>query len=217
MYILLNRDNILIDILPNIRYIKLQNSNGIVVGCSEKEGTGVIGSDCNTHYTLIKSDLNSSKNAVKVLEVKEIPSNIVPNLYKYNLSTQQFEYIYSLEQAKELKQEENKKKFSEFLAAHPIVWTDEKEYGITLEDQSEISLNLTQYQLAVSTGTNVPTLEWHAKHEACQPWTLENLTSLSMAISAAVYPYYRKMQQYKILIYSATTVEELNNIQINYE
>ena len=43
MYVLLNRENIVVDILDNLRYIKLQSSNGIVVACSKEEGTGVIG------------------------------------------------------------------------------------------------------------------------------------------------------------------------------
>ena len=33
MYVLLNRENIVVDILDNLRYIKLQSSNGIVVAC----------------------------------------------------------------------------------------------------------------------------------------------------------------------------------------
>mgnify|MGYP006986352457 CR=1 FL=1 len=56
-YILLNRQNVVVDIIEeSIRYIKLQSSNGIVVVCEEKEATGVIGSDSNTHYTLIRAD-----------------------------------------------------------------------------------------------------------------------------------------------------------------
>lgn len=216
MYILLNRENIVVDILNNIRYIKLQSSNGIVVACSEEEGIGVIGSDCNTHYTLIQADTINSPNAVRVIEIDEIPSNVTPNLYKFDNETQSFVYRYSLDEAKELKQEKNKLLFAEYLASHPLTWTDGKEYGITMEDQSEISLNLSQYQIATQAGIESPTLEWHARHEECQPWTLENLVALSMSISAAVYPMYRQMQQYKISIYSANSLEELDQIVLDY-
>ena len=202
MYVLLNRENIVDDILDNLRYIKLQSSNGIVVACSEEEGTGIIGSDCDTHYVLIQADT--------------IPSNVTPNLYKFDNETQSFVYRYSLDEAKELKQEKNKLLFAEYLASHPLTWTDGKEYGVTMEDQSEISLNLSQYQIAVQAGVESPTLEWHARHEECQPWTLENLVALSMSISAAVYPMYRKMQQYKISIYGATSLEELEQVELDY-
>lgn len=216
MYVLLNRENIVVDILDNLRYIKLQSSNGIVVACSEEEGTGVIGSDCDTHYVLIQADTINSPNAVRVIEVEEIPSNVTPNLYKFDNETQSFVYRYSLDEAKELKQEKNKLLFAEYLASHPLTWTDGKEYGVTMEDQSEISLNLSQYQIAIQAGVESPSLEWHAQHEECSPWTLENLVALSMSISAAVYPMYRKMQQYKISIYRASSLEELEQVELNY-
>lgn len=216
MYVLVNRENIVVDILDYIRYIKLQSSNGIVVACSEEEGTGVIGSDCDTHYVLIQADTVNSPNAVRIIEIDEVPSNVTPNLYKFDNGTQSFVYRYSLDEAKELKQEKNKMLFAEYLASHPLTWNDGKEYGVTMEDQSEISLNLSQYQIAVQTGIESPTLEWHARHEECEPWTLENLVALSMSISAAVYPMYRKMQQYKISIYGATSLEELDKVELNY-
>lgn len=216
MYVLVNRENIVVDILEYIRYIKLQSSNGIVVACSEEEGTGVIGSDCDTHYVLIQADTVNSPNAVRIIEVDEVPSNVTPNLYKFDNETQSFVYRYSLDEAKELKQEKNKMLFAEYLASHPLTWNDGKEYGVTMEDQSEISLNLSQYQIAVQTGIESPTLEWHARHEECEPWTLENLVALSISISAAVYPMYRKMQQYKISIYGATSLEELDKVELSY-
>ena len=216
MYVLVNRENIVVDILDYIRYIKLQSSNGIVVACSEEEGTGVIGSDCDTHYVLIQADTVNSPNAVRIIEIDEVPSNVTPNLYKFDNETQSFVYRYSLDEAKELKQEKNKMLFAEDLASHPLTCNDGKEYGVTMEDQSEISLNLSQYQIAVQTGIESPTLEWHARHEECEPWTLENLVALSMSISAAVYPMYRKMQQYKISIYGATSLEELDKVELNY-
>lgn len=217
MYVLLNRENIVVDILSELRYIKLQSSNGIVVACEEDEGTGVVGSDCNTHYVLIKSDTQNSPDAVRVMEIKEIPSDVTAGLYKLDTESQKLVYRYSLDEAKEIKQEKNKVLFAEYLATHPLTWEDGKEYGITMEDQSEISLNLNQYQIAVQAGVESPTLEWHARHEECTAWTLQNLVALSMSISAAVYPMYRKMQEYKISIFGATSIEELNAIELSYE
>lgn len=215
MYILLNRENIVVDILSEARYIKLQSSNGIVVACEEEEGTGVIGSDSDTHYTLVKADVLNQPNAVTVLELETIPSNVIPNYSKYNQEDGTF--IADLDQAKYDKQEENKKLFAEYLATHPLTWVDGKEYGITQEDQSEISLNLNQYQVAVVAKVENPTLEWHARHEECVPWTLEQLSALSLAISNAVYPKYHLMQEYKTQIFGANSIDELKAIELNYE
>lgn len=216
MYILLNRENILVDILHEVRYTKLQSPKGIVVSCGEDEGTGVIGSDCNTHYVLIKSDTQNSVDAVRIMELDEIPSGVEPNRYKWDSETQTFVYRYTLEEAQTLKQEKNKVLFAAYLATHPLTWVDGKEYGVTMEDQSEISLNINQYQIALQAGIENPTLEWHARHEECTPWPLESLVALSLAISEVVYPKYRLCQEYKIAIYGSTSIEELEAIELIY-
>lgn len=215
MYILLNRENVVVDILSEARYIKLQSSNGIVVACEEEEGTGVIGSNGDTHYTLIKADVLNQSNAVKVLEIETIPSDVTPNYSIYNQEDGTF--TSDLDQAKYDKQEENKKLFAEYLAAHPLTWVDGKEYGITQEDQSEISLNLNQYQVALAAEVENSTLEWHARHEECVPWSLEQLSALSLAISNAVYPKYHLMQEYKTQIFEADSIDKLKAIELKYE
>lgn len=215
-YILINRENIVVDILQaEIRYIKLQ-SNGYVVACPENEGTGVIGSDCDTHYTLIKADTISSPNAVRVIELEEIPSEVIPNLYKLDTETNTFVYRYSLEEAQEMKQEENKALFAKYLETHPLTWVDGKEYGVTMEDQSEISLNINQYQVALQAGARSASLEWHARHEECTPWSFDDLVALSLAISEEIYPMYRQCQTYKIAIYGAQSIEELAAVELAY-
>ncbi len=215
MYVLLNRDNMVVDILEKIRYIKLQPSSGIVIACEENEGTGVIGSDCDTHYPLIDADMTSSPDAVRVLELNEIPSDVRPG-FSY-LNTETGELVCDLDEAKMLMQERNKILFAAYLAAHPLTWIDGKKYGVTEADQSEISLNINQYQISVQAGVETPILEWHAQKEECVPWTLENLVALSLAITEFVYPVYHKMQQFKTAIYNSKSVEELEGIVIWYE
>ena len=215
MYILLNRANKVVDILPEARYTKLLSERGIVIACEETEGTGIIGSDCNTHYTLIRTDTQNSPDAVNVYELESIPSEVVAGYYYYDPSTGEFSC--KLEEAQYAKQEENKVAFASYLNSHPLTWVDGKQYGITQEDQSEIALNINQYQVAVAAGVENPTLEWHAKQEECYPWSLEQLSALSLAISNVVYPKYHQMQEYKTAIFAATSIAELNAIELIYE
>lgn len=215
MYILLNRANKVVDILPEARYTKLLSERGIVIACEETEGTGIIGSDCDTHYTLIRTDTQNSPDAVNVYELEEIPSEVVAGYYYYDPSTSEFSC--NLEEAQYTKQEENKVAFASYLASHPLTWVDGKEYGITQEDQSEIALNINQYQVAVAAGVENPTLEWHAKQEECYPWSLEQLSALSLAIAQVVYPKYHQMQEYKTAIFSTNSIAELNAIELTYE
>lgn len=217
-YILLNRKNVVVDILEDsIRYIKLQSSNGIVVACEEQEATGVIGSDCNTHFTLIKSDIQNDENAIRVLSLEEVPSTVIVGRTVLNTETNEFEPRYSLAEVQAMKQEENTAIFAQYLDSHPLTWVDGKQYGVSEQDQAEISLNINQYQVAVQTGVENPTLEWHAKKEECQPWTLEQLAALSLAISNVVYPKYHLMQKYKTAIYGAKTIEEVDAITLKYD
>lgn len=215
MYILLNRANKVVDILPEARYTKLLSERGIVIACEETEGTGIIGSDCNTHYTLIRTDTQNSPDAVNVYELESIPSEVVAGYYYYDPSTGEFSC--NLEEAQYAKQEENKVAFASYLNSHPLTWVDGKQYGITQEDQSEIALNINQYQVAVAAGVENPTLEWHAKQEECYPWSLEQLSALSLAISDVVYPKYHQMQEYKTAIFATTSIAELNAIELIYE
>jgi len=113
------------------------------------------------------------------------------------------------------RQTENKAALAEWLAAHPLQWTDGKTYGVTEEDQQEMALNLMQYQVAVQAGQPA-VLEWHAQKEGCRTFELEEYTALSLAIADYVYPYLRYQESVKESIYQAQTAEEVGNVKINY-
>lgn len=113
------------------------------------------------------------------------------------------------------KQEVNKQALADWLAAHPLTWTDGKVYGVTEQDQTEIAINLAQYQLATAAGQPA-VLEWHAQKQQCHTFTIEQYTALSLAIAAYVYPYRRYQEQVKAAIYGAKSKEELDAIEIDY-
>ena len=121
-----------------------------------------------------------------------------------------------LERVQISKQAENKMALANFLSNHPITWIDGKKYGVTMEDQSEIQLNISQYQIQVAAGVENPILEWHSIHEACIPWTLEDLSALVLAISSHIYPWFQKMNEYKAQIYACTDYKEVEAIEIVY-
>ena len=122
-----------------------------------------------------------------------------------------------LEMAQTSKQNENKKALNDFLKNHPITWTDGKQYGVTMEDQIEIQLNMSQYQIQLSAGIEHPTLQWHAIHEPCTDWTYDDLSLLVLAISEFVYPWFQLMNSYKKQIYSETDFKKVKSINIEYK
>lgn len=124
-------------------------------------------------------------------------------------------FLPSLDEVKNEKQEENKIALAKFLKDNPLQYTDGKYYGITLEDQQEMALNMLQYQAAVSAGV-ATTLQWHSVRAECRDWSLEEFTALTVAISNFVYPYLRQQEQIKTNIYACTTRDEVANIKIEY-
>ena len=115
---------------------------------------------------------------------------------------------------KNYRQEENKKLFSEFLADSSVEFNG-KQYGVTEEDQNEMSLNYMQYQISKQAGKET-VLEWHAKKEKCVVFTESDFLTLSLIIKSFVYPYMNKMQEYKEKIFSCKSIDEVKTINIKY-
>ena len=113
------------------------------------------------------------------------------------------------------RQEENKAALDAWLAAHPLTWTDGNVYGVTEEDQNEMSLNLQQYQVQVAAGRKV-NLEWHTQKKQCHTFTKEQYTALLLAIIDYVYPYRRYQEKIKAAIYAAETAESVEAVVIDY-
>lgn len=121
-----------------------------------------------------------------------------------------------LEESKNNKQNENNRNLSDYLDKHPLTWIDGKKYGITKEDQNEITMNLLSYTTAKEAGVENPVLEWHAINEACVPWEYEKLVALSIDIREAVYPWYSLNQKYKEKIFACDVIKSVDEIELNY-
>ena len=121
----------------------------------------------------------------------------------------------TLDEYKNYLQEKNKTALAEFLANQSVEFNG-KSYGVSEEDQNEMALNFMQYQALTTAGQQV-VLEWHSKKSACETFTTEEFVQLTAMIKAFVYPYFQQMNVIKQQIFSSTSREELDKIEIQYE
>lgn len=144
-------------------------------------------------------------------------ANIVEQVQRLDEKVNQIVDINTLtiDEYKNYLQEKNKTALAEFLASQSVEFNG-KLYGVSEEDQNEMALNFMQYQALTTAGQQV-TLEWHSKKSACETFTAEEFVQLTAMIKAFVYPYFQQMNVIKQQIFSSTSREELDKIEIKYE
>ena len=144
-------------------------------------------------------------------------ANIVEQVQRLDEKVNQIVDIntLTLDEYKNYLQEKNKAALAEFLADQSVEFNG-KPYGVSEEDQNEMALNFMQYQALTTAGQQV-TLEWHSKKSACETFTAEEFVQLTAMIKAFIYPYFQQMNVTKAQIFSSTSREELDKIEIKYE
>lgn len=111
---------------------------------------------------------------------------------------------------------ESKTALSEYLASHPLQWTDGKYYSVTTEKQALLTSNLALYQISASAGQPFK-LTWNSTGDECVEWTYEELAALALAIGTYVKPFVSRQQELELAIKACTTMKELDAIEINYD
>ena len=118
----------------------------------------------------------------------------------------------TLEEAQAFRQEENKGALARFLESSSVEFNG-KLYGVTEADQNEMQAMVMQYQMLTQAGVKTE-LQWHAKHEECPTFTIDERVALVAAVKALGLPHMNKMQGVKQNIYNANSVEEVKKIEV---
>lgn len=140
----------------------------------------------------------------------------VTKLIEKEIAVDETEVSKALEEFKQSKIVESKTVLSEYLASHPLQWTDGKYYSVTSEKQALLTSNLSLYQLAVSNGQPF-TLKWNTTGDECTVWEYNDLAALALAIGTYVQPFVSYQQELELAIEACATMEELDAIEINYD
>ena len=122
----------------------------------------------------------------------------------------------NLDELKANKIAESKTKLTEWLENNPMLYTDGKYYSVTAEKQSLLNGNLASYERAKTVNVEYP-LKWNSTGSECTPWDYTDLLTLSLTIAGYVAPKVSKQQAIELQIKACETVDELNEIVINYD
>ena len=124
--------------------------------------------------------------------------------------------VIDLDALKADKIEMSKMTLAEWLEDNPMLYTDGKYYSVTAEKQSLLNGNLASYERAKAINVEYP-LKWNSTGSECTPWDYTDLLALSLTIAGYVAPKVSKQQEIELQIKACTTVEEVNEIVINYD
>ena len=144
------------------------------------------------------------------------------NLSDYNVEINANELYLKIPTTKDIdicKQEKiemSKQLLAEWLESNPMLYTDGKYYSVTAEKQSLLNGNLASYERAKAINVEYP-LKWNSTGSECVSWDYTDLLALSLTIAGYVAPKVSKQQEIELQIKACTTVDELNEIVINYD
>lgn len=121
-----------------------------------------------------------------------------------------------LMQAKTARIAESKTALAEYLADHPLTWSDGQQYSVTAEKQSLLTAQIALYQTAAAAGQEYE-LRWNPTGGECSIWTIEELSALALAIGAYVQPLVSYQQAKEVEIMACETVEDVNAVVVDYD
>ena len=141
-----------------------------------------------------------------------------PPVPVYVKTQEEIEYEeISLDDYKEQRQAENKALFAKFLKDNPLHWEDDLYYGVTLEDQDEMSREFSTHQIKTQLEDTNWKLQWHSVKSDSRDFTEDEFLRLFNAITAFAYPYRQLEMSYKKAIYEAETKDDVKAVSLVYE
>ena len=111
---------------------------------------------------------------------------------------------------------ESKEILEQYLSNHPLFSTakypEGRYYTVTSEKQRQLTSKMAMYNIYTQQDKEYDLLRWNDTGNVCEPWTIEELTQLSMEIDAYITPLVSKQQSYEVAVKNASTEDEVNNI-----
>jgi hypothetical protein len=82
MYLYLNINNIIIDIVDDVKPV-MKNTNGIIIPCYIDKAQGYMGNNEKIYAKVGVNFVQQFEDIMSVVGVEEVPEYVVPRVYKY--------------------------------------------------------------------------------------------------------------------------------------
>lgn len=235
MFYKLMKDNEVVDALENLQCVFYSEQSKDILFCQKQsEAYGVISGNGSGIWhvegwaefpDLVKSRILGTVTMVRIyeeeyrvlrelLDAGETPVEPEPEPEPEPDTDEE-----TLAWAKKKKIELSKSKLAEFLELNPIVSTAhggvEGTYSVTEEKQQLMALNYTTYQIKKVSGMDA-VLTWNETGKECEVWEEAEYVQLVIEIEAYVKPMVSAQQSFEKHIQEATTLKEVDEIEIIY-
>lgn len=121
----------------------------------------------------------------------------------------------TLDELKLYVQKKNSDALELFLENNPLLYTDEKYYGVSMIDRNEMTQQFLAYQLNKTVNSEAAdVIKWHSKGSKCTEMSVTDFAALALAIYSYTEPYYEEMQTIKENIMNAEDKEAVLAIKI---
>jgi len=207
MKFLIGSDNKRVVVVGDFSPVKIKDGNLAPCAANDSALWGYLLDNCGYQ-----------KEMFTACEDANAPADLFPQGYTYDngVFTRDESIPTPLVAAQSKKQTENAEGLAQWLATHPITFTDGKLYGVEETDQKEMTVNLTQYDASIACGDTTAVLKWHSKKAADTEWNRNDFVILYNQITSYVAPYKQYMSDTKAAIYASATMDELTTITIDY-
>lgn len=231
MYYKAVQEGTVVDVYNGLQYVRYDERSNMFLRCEEEEAQGVIQRDGACFYQVDgwpgfpESVQDRSAGNITIMEIQEEEYKILKELLDAGQVPEEPEPEEpavsedTLSWAKKTKIALSKSKLAEFLEQNPIVSTAHGgiagTYSVTEEKQQLMALNYTTYQIKKAAGIE-SVLTWNETGKECEIWEEAEFVQLIIEIEAYVKPRVSAQQSYEQQIQAATTLKEVDAVEIIY-
>lgn len=200
-----------------VKIVERDGKAYVYICLNEEQKTEDFDGQTETYYEYDYNEIIAPTDELPIEEIRKNPEKYLE--YAYTPGEKPLTEEEALALAKQEKIARSKVLLAEHLERNPITSTahggEAGVYSVTEEKQQLMALNYNTYQIKKASGLDA-TLTWNETGKGCEVWTEPEYVQLILEIEMYVKPLVSMQQSYENLIANASTLEEVEAIEIVY-